>query len=199
MRLIKLPPPSVAYGLALTLAPLPACADGLAGLAGLRQFGTLAVAAFCLLWIVIWAVVRAARKPRSGKTYWLKSGAIPLSLRLLALAQYVLAFGYAFLAVTDLLMAGDFRRESPMAGLLAAAIAVLCVVSAGGYIARSTARGYRTGIGLGCVCIINIGVSMQLRVSPGEFDFVSLLLAVALLTVLSRNRNWFPAPPATNR
>jgi hypothetical protein len=66
------------------MAPLQARADGLGGLAGLRQLGLLAAGAFCLLWIVAWVVVRAARKRRSGKDYWLRDGEIPLPLRLVS-------------------------------------------------------------------------------------------------------------------
>jgi hypothetical protein len=178
------------------MAPLQARADGLGGLAGLRQLGLLAAGAFCLLWIVAWVVVRAARKRRGGKAYWLRDGEIPLPLRLLALAQYLLAFGYAFLALTDLLMPGDFRRESAIRAIFAAAIALLCIASAGGYLARSHARGLLSGGWLGCVCVANTGFSFLLRGSADDFDFVSLLLAVALLIVLWRYRTWFQAPVA---
>lgn len=178
----------------MALAAPPACADGLGGLAGLQGLATFAIVSFCLLWLGLWVAARAVRKPRGGKPYWLRDAGIPLPLRLLALAQYLLAFGYAFLAVTDLLMPGDFRGSSMISGLFAGVIASLAVVSAGGYLARSTVRGLQAGISLGWVCVTNSAVSFTLAEAPGEFDYVSLLLAASLLIVLWRNRAWFREP-----
>jgi hypothetical protein len=197
MRRVKLPL------LVIALSPSLAYADGLGGLSALRYVFYFVVAIFCAAWLILWIGLRVLGRFQTGsrplsppRRYWLWNVEIPLALRIVALAQYLLAFVYSFGSVMELIFPGLFHNshiaESGQQKIyFGIAFALLALVSASGYVARSPTRGFRLGTWLGWLCVANAGASLLFREWLADIDWLSLLFGAILLLVLRRNQAWF--------
>ena len=189
--------------LLLVLAPT-AYADGLGGLGALRAMVMTMAVAFCVLWIVVWALNRGYRKLSGrhqdrpvGGGNWLRDKSIPLGLRILSVVQYVLAFGYALRSFITA-MFPYARHNGHVAEYLihdivfGAIFAALLIKVANGYIRRSRKWGYTAGIWLGVFALINLVVYWALH--GGYFglsgaDWISSSFGLILIILLALRYN----------
>lgn len=180
----------------------PARAAGLSG--GLAGIGIVALGAFVLfslMAIVFWFVVRSMAKlerQRDVRATGTELVRAPIGLRILAIVQYFMAFGYGFGGFLSSIMP-SYYENGAVAGWLVQAIwfryafAVLAVLSASGY-ANASMRGFKLGIALGMLCVANYALSYLVHGLNESmlFDLIPLLFGLVLLALLSwRYRSYF--------
>ena len=193
----------VLFAPASLLFATPARAAGLSG--GLEAFQIIAIAAaaiFSVVAIVVFFVARRiATDDRSAETADAPPARPPFGLRVLALVQYVLAFGYGLSGFLTSIAPAEYENGR-VAGWVTQAVlfrilfALGAVLSARGYATRSVRWGFKLGLWLGWLCIADFVLSYLLH-GPNEamiFGLPLTLFGVVLLVLLNfRYRPYFGA------
>jgi len=137
---------------------------GMSSLAGLQGLFYILLGIFMIIWLMIFLalyLVGKRRRKATGRPYFMVDTQIPVGLRLLTLAQFLLAFYFSVTEVLRGTLQGALIPKSYLIQewfgsfiLLQVIFTGVALLSANGYICRSAKWGLKWGSAFSVYCIL---------------------------------------------